>query len=69
MNRSELESKHLAELHALAAEAGVERYRLLSRAELIERLSGEAAAPERGGERRAEPSRRRPRERERRRRE
>lgn len=40
MNKAELESKHLSELHSLAAEAGVERYRMLSRAELIEKLSG-----------------------------
>jgi Rho termination factor, N-terminal domain len=38
--KSELESKHIAELHELAAEAGVERYRMLSRAELIEKLAG-----------------------------
>jgi Rho termination factor, N-terminal domain len=40
VNKSELESKHLSELHALAAEAGVERYRMLPRAELIEKLAG-----------------------------
>lgn len=40
MNRTELESKHLAELHELAAKAGVERYRMLPRAELIEKLAG-----------------------------
>jgi len=40
MNKSQLESKHIAELHELAAEAGVERYRMLTRAELIERLAG-----------------------------
>lgn len=40
MNKAELESKHLAELHALAAEAEVPRYRMLSRAELIEKLAG-----------------------------
>jgi Rho termination factor-like protein len=40
MNKTELESKHIAELHDLAAEAGVERYRMLSRAELIEKLAG-----------------------------
>jgi transcription termination factor Rho len=40
MTKSELESKHIAELHELAAEAGVERYRMLSRAELIEKLAG-----------------------------
>jgi len=37
--KAQLESKHLAELHALAADAGVERYRMLSRAELIEKLA------------------------------
>lgn len=40
VNKSELESKHIAELHELAAKAGVERYRMLSRAELIEKLAG-----------------------------
>ncbi len=44
MNKSELESKHLGELHALAAEAGVERYRMLPRAELIEKLAGGEAS-------------------------
>ncbi|HXF30798.1 MAG TPA: Rho termination factor N-terminal domain-containing protein [Solirubrobacterales bacterium] len=39
MTKTELESKHLSDLHQLAADAGVERYRMLSRAELIERLS------------------------------
>jgi hypothetical protein len=38
MNKSELESKHIAELHALAAEAGVPKYRMLRREELIEKL-------------------------------
>lgn len=38
VNKSELESKHLAELHTLAADAGIERYRMLSRPELIEKL-------------------------------
>ncbi len=42
MTKAELESKHLAELHALAAEAGVSRYRMLARGELIERLSSDA---------------------------
>jgi transcription termination factor Rho len=69
VNRSELESKHLAELHALAAEAGIERYRMLSRAELIEKLADGGPAPSKaGGGRRAE-ARRPPRERDRRRRE
>lgn len=41
MTKTELENKHIAELHTLAAEAGVERYRMLPRAELIAKLSGE----------------------------
>ncbi len=40
MTKAELESKHLAELHALAAAAGVPRYRMLPRAELIDALAG-----------------------------
>jgi|SRR6187549_3451064 len=48
MTKAELESKHLGELHSLAAEAGIERYRMLPRDELIERLAdgnGVAAEP------------------------
>ncbi|HEV2726845.1 MAG TPA: Rho termination factor N-terminal domain-containing protein [Solirubrobacterales bacterium] len=41
MNKAELEKKHLSELHSLAAEAGVEKYRLLSKNELVERLASE----------------------------
>jgi hypothetical protein len=41
MTKAELENKHIAELHTLAAEAGVERYRMLPRAELIAKLAGE----------------------------
>jgi hypothetical protein len=67
MTKTELESKHLADLHQLAAAAGVERYRMLTRAELIDALSdgdGEAAAPSRAGsdgdaERSERPRRRR----------
>jgi hypothetical protein len=68
MNKAELESKHLSDLHALAAEAGVERFRMLTRAELIEKLSdgdGGGARTEKaagGGER---PRRERPRDRDR----
>jgi len=40
MKKTELESKHIAELHALAAEAGVPKYRMLPREELIEKLAG-----------------------------
>jgi hypothetical protein len=70
MTKTELESKHLADLHQLAAAAGVERFRMLSRAELIERLSdgngdGGGSAPkssdaEEGRERPPRRRRRRP---------
>ena len=46
VNKSELESKHLAELHALAADAGIERYRMLPRTELVERLADGAGGAE-----------------------
>jgi len=39
-NKTELDSKHIAELHALAAEAGVPKYRMLRREQLIEALAG-----------------------------
>lgn len=39
MTKSELEKKHLSELHLLAAEAGVERFRMLTKGELVERLA------------------------------
>jgi hypothetical protein len=51
MTKTELESKQLSDLHQLAAAAGVERYRMLTRAELIERLSdgdGGGSAPSAG---------------------
>jgi hypothetical protein len=66
VNKQELESKHLSELHELAAEAGVERYRMLSRAELIEALAGgdgKAAPKPEGGGRGGESRGRKPRER------
>jgi hypothetical protein len=62
MTKTELESKHLSDLHQLAADAGVERYRMLTRGELIERLSdgddddGGSGGDREGGER---PRRRR----------
>jgi transcription termination factor Rho len=62
MTKAELESKHLSDLHSLAAEAGVERYRMLTRTELIEKLAEvggfEAGAGESG--RSAERERERP---------
>jgi hypothetical protein len=39
MTKTELDSKSLADLHQLAADQGIERYRMLTRVELIERLS------------------------------
>jgi hypothetical protein len=39
MTKAELESKHLSELHSLAAEAGIAKYRMLTRGELVEQLS------------------------------
>ncbi len=50
MTKSELEKKHISELHSLAAEAGVERFRLLSKTELVERLAdGNGGEPEGDG--------------------
>jgi len=66
MNKAELESKHLSDLHALAAEAGVERFRMLSRAELIEKLSGGDGGPKRDGGEAGEQRGERPRRRRRR---
>ena len=40
---SSLRNKHLADLHDLARQEGVDRYRMMSRNELIEALGGEAA--------------------------
>jgi hypothetical protein len=52
MTKAELENKHIAELHSLAAKAGIERYRMLPRAELIAKLadgeSGSGAQPSPG---------------------
>ena len=65
MTKAELESKHLSDLHLLAAEAGVPKFRMLTRSELIEQLSeagGEGAAPvrePRGAEDGERPRRRR----------
>jgi transcription termination factor Rho len=57
MTKAELESKHLAELHTLAAEAGVERYRMLSRGELVAKLANGDGGKAEGG---ARSSRERP---------
>ncbi|HEV7483420.1 MAG TPA: Rho termination factor N-terminal domain-containing protein [Solirubrobacterales bacterium] len=72
MTKAELENKHLGELHSLAAKAGVERYRMLSKAELIAKLADgdsgsgrqssggrQPSAASGGGEQRERPPRRR----------
>ena len=51
MTKAELDSKHLSELHSLAAEAGVPRYRMLRREELIEKLADGDGGKAEGGER------------------
>lgn len=66
MNKAELEKQSLSDLHTLAAEAGVPKYRLLTKAELVEQLAegngnGGAAAP--AAEEKAERPQRRRRER------
>jgi hypothetical protein len=67
MNKAELEKKSLSDLHLLAAEAGVPKYRMLSKRELVDRLAGgngdAPAAEKRGGEKRPERPRRQRRER------
>jgi transcription termination factor Rho len=39
MTKTELEQKHLSDLHLLASEAGIEKYRLLTKSELVDRLA------------------------------
>jgi transcription termination factor Rho len=68
MTKSELEKKHLSDLHQLAAEAGVEKYRMLTKAELVERLAGgngDGAAADRESKAPAEREQRPPRRRRR----
>jgi transcription termination factor Rho len=45
MTKAELEAKSLSELHSLAADAGVPRYRMLSRPELVGRLAEGGSGP------------------------
>jgi hypothetical protein len=62
MTKTELEQKHLSDLHLLASEAGVEKYRLLTKAELIDKLAGGndgGAQSEKSEERQERPRRRR----------
>jgi transcription termination factor Rho len=51
LDRSELEQSHLADLHAIASELGIEGYRRLSRDALIEAiLAGDGGGTDAGGE-------------------
>lgn len=59
MTKAELESKHLAELHALAAEAGVPSYRMLRREELVEKLADGKPARDEKSDRERSPRARR----------
>ncbi len=59
MTKAELENKSLSELHSLAAEAGVERFRMLPRAELIAKLAGGDSAPSASPQRDRPPRQRR----------
>src|SRR6187455_62414 len=60
MNKAELEKKPLSELHLLAAEAGVPKFRMLPKSELVEQLAGGngAAAPAGAGGRQRQQSER-----------
>jgi hypothetical protein len=73
MNKAELEKKPLSDLHLLAAEADVPKYRMLSKSELVEKLADggkggragkkpPARQPKGGGGERGERPRRRSRE-------
>jgi Rho termination factor, N-terminal domain len=64
MNKAELESKHLSELHSLAAEAGVPSYRMLRREELVAKLLDGKAPREEKPQRERAPRDRPPRERQ-----
>jgi len=58
MTKAELDSKHIAELHTLAAEAGISGYRMLRREELIEKLASGGGGGG-GGRGRDKPAQRR----------
>src|SRR3954454_8999385 len=56
MNKAELEKKPLSDLHLLAAEADVPKYRMLTKSELVEKLAG----GDKGGAAAKKPSGRQP---------
>lgn len=68
MTKAELEKKPLSDLHQLAAEAGIEKFRMLTKGELVERLAegnGNGAEPsEKPRSRRSAPRERKERPRE-----
>jgi hypothetical protein len=49
MTKAELETKPLSDLHALAADAGVEKFRMLTKGELAERLADGESSGGNGG--------------------
>jgi transcription termination factor Rho len=59
MNKAELEKKPLSDLHTLAAEAGVPKYRLLTKAELDEQLAEGNGNGAEAGEKAERPQRQR----------
>lgn len=62
MNKAELEKKPLSDLHTLAAEAGLPKYRMLTKAELVEQLAdggGNGAAKPAAEKREERPQHRR----------
>jgi hypothetical protein len=59
MNKAELEKKPLSDLHTLAAEAGVPKYRLLTKAELVEQLAEGNGNGAEAGEKAERPQRQR----------
>ena len=60
LDRKELEQSPLADLHAIASELGIEGYRRLRKAELIDALMGDKPAADGDGEAEAEPDEERP---------
>ncbi|MGN6588475.1 MAG: Rho termination factor N-terminal domain-containing protein [Solirubrobacterales bacterium] len=67
MTKAELEKKPLSDLHLLAAEAGIEKFRMLTKGELVERLAegnGEEPSEKPSRRRRSEPRERKERPRE-----
>lgn len=61
MKKTELDELHLSQLHSLAAEAGIERYRMLRREQLVEQLANGAGEESDDGRADEESSSRRPR--------